>query len=411
MSNEPAIVVVGAGEAGTAAAIAVRKGGWRGRVVLIGNENMLPYERPPLSKAILIEEVDPGPKLLVTPERLLELSIDYLGGRNVESIDRRTHTVMLSGEMQLTYERLLLATGARPRRLTVPTAAGVRIATLRTYTDALAIRRIIRRGCQVVVVGGGFIGLEVAASASLRGASVAVVEAGPRLLTRAVPEPLAELIKAKHERAGVRIDLGATVERIDASEGRSIVVLTNGRTHLADLVLVGIGVVPNVELAGAAGLVVDNGIVLDETLATSDPHIFAAGDCCSFPHRLYGERIRLEAWRNAQQQGAAAGANILGAKRPYEDVPWFWSDQYDETLQIAGLYHAEDVLVSKSLGEKGQLFFYLAADGRLVAACGFGRLSAIAKEIRFAEMMISRRLAPNAGALTDPAVSIKSLLA
>ncbi|WOH52478.1 NAD(P)/FAD-dependent oxidoreductase [Bradyrhizobium sp. sBnM-33] len=404
------MVIVGAGEAGTAGAIALREGGWRGPVILIGNEAMLPYERPPLSKSILIEEMNPGPKLLVTPKRLAEFAIDYLEGRNVERIDRAAHTVTLSDGAQLIYERLLLTTGARPRKLSVSVAPGSRIATLRTYADALAISRIVRRGCELVVIGGGFIGLEVAASAVSRGASVTVVEVGPRLLTRAVPAPIAELIRAKHERAGVCIETGAIVEGIEANERRAKVVLADGRTHLADLVLVGVGAVPNVELAQAAGLAVDNGIVLDETLTTSDPHVFAAGDCCSFPHPLYGERIRLEAWRNARQQGAAAAANMLGANRPYENVPWFWSDQYDETLQIAGLCREEYVPVARSLGPKGQLFFYLAADGRLVAACGFGCLGSIAKEIRFAEMMIGRRLAPKAEALADPAVNMKSLL-
>ncbi|RZN07870.1 ferredoxin reductase [Bradyrhizobium genosp. SA-3] len=410
MSDEPAMVIVGAGEAGTAAAIALREGGWRGPVILIGNEAMLPYERPPLSKAILVEETDPGPKLLVNPERLAELAINYFAGRNVDLIDRGAHTVTLSNGVQLAYERLLLTTGARPRKLTVPVAPGSRMATLRTYADALAIRRMIGRGCEVVVIGGGFIGLEVAASAVSRGASVTVVEAGTRLLTRAVPAPLADLVRAKHEDAGVRIETGAMVERIDVNGRRSRVLLADGRTHLADLVLVGIGVVPNVELAQAAGLTVDNGIVLDEMLTTSDPHIFAAGDCCSFPHRLYGKRIRVEAWRNAWQQGAAAAANILGANRPYENVPWFWSDQYDETLQVAGLCCEEDVLVARNIGAKDRLFFHLAADGRLVAACGFGSRGTIAKEIRFAEIMIGRQLAPKAKALADPAIGMKSLL-
>ncbi|MEY9104545.1 3-phenylpropionate/trans-cinnamate dioxygenase ferredoxin reductase subunit [Bradyrhizobium yuanmingense] len=410
MSNEASMVIVGAGEAGTTAAIALREGGWGGRVILVGNETMPPYERPPLSKAILMEETAPRPKLLATPERMAELRIDYLEGRNVDSINRAAHTVTLSEGGQLPYERLLLTTGARARKLSVPITAGSRIATLRTYADALAIRRVIGRGCKVVVIGGGFIGLEVAASAVLRGASVAVVEAGPRLLMRAVPPRMAELIKAKHERSGVNIEMASAVERIDVNGKCAQVILASGRTHLADLVIVGVGADPNVELARAAGLTVDNGVVVDETLTTSDPHIFAAGDCCSFPHRLYGKRIRLEAWRNAQRQGTAAAANILGANRPYEDVPWFWSDQYDETLQIAGLFCEEDVSVARNLGANGQLVFYLAADGRLVAACGFGRLSVIAKEIRFAEMMIGRRIAPKAEALANPSVSIKSLL-
>ncbi|MBP0114390.1 NAD(P)/FAD-dependent oxidoreductase [Bradyrhizobium vignae] len=403
------MVIVGAGEAGTAAAVGLRESGWRGKVVLIGNEAMPPYERPPLSKAVLMEAT-PQPKLLVTPERLTELRIDYLQARSVGSINRAARTVMLSDEGQLPYERLLLTTGSRPRKLGIPVPSGSRIATLRTYADALAIRQMIGQGCKVLVIGGGFIGLEVAASAVSRGASVALIEAGPRLLTRAVPSPMAQLIKAKHERFGVHIQTGCIVESIDVNQRCVRVILAGGEIHLADLVVIGVGAMPNVELAKAAGLAIDNGVAVDANLATSDPHIFAAGDCCSFPHRLYGKRVRLEAWRNAQRQGVAAAANMVGANRPYEDVPWFWSDQYDETLQIAGLYGEEDIQVVRDLGANGQLVFYLAADGRLVAACGFGRLSTIAKEIRFAEIMIGRRLAPRAEALADPAINLKTLL-
>ncbi|MBZ9603157.1 NAD(P)/FAD-dependent oxidoreductase [Phyllobacterium chamaecytisi] len=409
--NEKAIVIVGAGEAGTAAAIAVREAGWPGPIVLIGNETLLPYERPPLSKAILIDETNPEPKLIVTAERLAELGIEFLHGSEVVSIDRAVNMVTFSDRARLGYHRLLLATGARPRTLSIPIAEGSKVATLRTYEDAMAIRQTIGQGCELVVIGGGFIGLEVAASAASKGASVTVIEAGPRLLTRSVPAPIAELIRAKHERSGVRIETGVVVARIDVSEGRSNVVLASDRTHPADLVVVGVGAVPNVELAHAAGLAIENGILLDETLATSDPFIFAAGDCCSFPHRLYDKRIRLEAWRNAQRQGAAAAASMLGDNRPYEEVPWFWSDQYEETLQIVGLCEEGQIPIQRDLGAKGQLFYYLTDDGRVVSACGFGSLGAIAKEIRVAEMMISRRFVPDVKALADPAFNLKSLLA
>lgn len=195
-----------------------------------------------------------------------------------------------------------------------------------------------------MIVGGGLIGLEVAASAVSRGASATVIEAGPRLLGRAAPEAMAALIKAKHEHAGVRIETGIRIERVKTLEGRSMIVLADGRTLSADLVVVGIGAEPNVQLARAAGLSIDNGIALDERLATSDPDIFGAGDCCSFPHRLYKKRIRIEAWLSAQQQGAAAAASMLGASQPYEKIPWFWSDQYDRTLQVVGLPQEEDTL-------------------------------------------------------------------
>lgn len=410
MSDQSTIVIVGAGEAGSAAAVALRKAGWRGMVVLIGNETTLPYERPPLSKAVLGDEINPGPKLIVTSERLAELGIDYRQGSEMVSIDRAANMVTLSNGSAITYHRLLLATGARPRKLSIPIAEGANAATLRTYADALRIRQAIGQGRELVVIGGGFIGLEVAASAVLRGALVTVLEAGPRLLARAVPASMAELIRAKHERSGVRIETGAIVERIDFREGRSNVVTAGGRSHPADLVIVGVGATPNVELAQAAGLAIDDGIVVNEMLASSDPHVFAAGDCCSFPHRLFEKRVRLEAWRNAQRQGAAAAANMLGENRPYEDVPWFWSDQYDETLQIAGLCPEGGVPVIRHFGGRGQILFYLAADGRLMAACGFGGLGAVAREIRFAEMIISRRLSVEAKALADPSINMKALL-
>ncbi len=410
VSKEMSIVIVGAGEAGTAAAIAVREGGWAGRIVLIGNETLLPYERPPLSKATLVEENKTEPQLIVTAERLANSGIEFLSGSEVASIDRAAAMVCLVDGARVAYHRLLLATGARARMLSVPIAENTAVATLRTHKDAMCIRQIIGKGCRVVVIGGGFIGLEVAASAVVRGASVTVIETGPRLLMRAVPAVVAELIKDRHERSGVRIETDATVERIDFNAGRSNVMLASGQSHAADLVVVGIGAIPNVELAQAAGLVIDNGILVDETLATSDPNIFAAGDCCSFPHGLYGRRIRLEAWRNAQRQGVAAAASILGEARPYMDVPWFWTDQYDETLQIVGLCDPGQIEVVRDLGSKARLFYYLADDGRLVAACGFGSLGAVAKEIRIAEMMISRRLGPDVRALADPTTNLKSLL-
>ncbi|KUM24020.1 ferredoxin reductase [Mesorhizobium loti] len=410
MKSDRAMVIVGAGEAGTAAAVALRENGWTGPVALIGNETSFPYERPPLSKSVLIEDEVPAPKFLIASERLVELAIDYHQGHFVDAIDRASRTVTLSGGKSLAYERMLMATGARPRALNVPIGKGCKLASLRTYTDALAIRTAIKPGSKVVIIGGGFIGLEVAASAVSKGANVAVLEAGPRLLMRAVPAGIAERIRAKHENAGVCVKVSSAVVGVEPAEGRSSVVLADGQRHLADLVLVGVGATPNTELAQAAGLAIDNGIATQETLATSDPDIFAAGDCCSFVHGLYGKRIRLEVWRNAWQQGAAAAANMLGANTPYQHVPWFWSEQYDETLQIAGICSDGNTPICRDLSEKGQIHFYVADDGHVVAACGFGSLSAIAKEIRVSEAMIAKRLAPSASALADAAIALKSLM-
>jgi 3-phenylpropionate/trans-cinnamate dioxygenase ferredoxin reductase subunit len=282
---------------------------------------------------------------------------------------------------------------------------------LRTFSDALALRKRLNPGARLAVIGGGFIGLEVTASAVARGASVTLIEAAPRLLSRGVPEAIAERVEDRHARAGVDIRLGRAIERIEAAEGGFAVGLDDGGRIACDAVVAGIGAVPETTLARQAGLALDNGIAVDETLRTSDPDIFAAGDCCSFPHPLYhGRRIRLEAWRNAQDQGAAAARYMLGATEPYASVPWFWSDQYDETLQIAGLADAGSRTVEREAPGGARLFFHLAADGRLVAASGVGANAAIAKSIRLAEMLIAARAAPDPAALAAPDVNLKSLL-
>ena len=321
-----------------------------------------------------------------------------------------THRVRLGDGRDIPYERLLLATGAQARRLTVPGAGHA--LTLRSFADALGLRARLVPGARLVVIGGGFIGLEVAASAVERGASVTVVEALPRLLSRGVPAAIAERIRARHERAGVAFHVGTGVERIDADGTGLVVALTDGTRLHCDAVVAGIGAIPETGLAERAGLALENGIAVDATLATSDPDIFAAGDCCSFPHPLYGgRRIRLEAWRNAQDQGAAAAKSLLGTSEAYAAVPWFWSDQYDETLQIAGLADAGCSTVEREAGGGARLFFHLAEDGRLVAASGIGENSAIARDVRLAEMLIAARAAPDPARLSDPALKLKSLLA
>lgn len=408
MSAGRAMLIVGAGEAGTAAALTLRQKGWEGPVILAGDEPLFPYERPPLSKSALTEAEDFVPRPIVTAERLAEAEVAFLAGRAVSAIDRSAHSVILSNGEAISYERLLLATGASPRMLAVPTSP--RIKTLRTHADAMDIRGAIRAGGSVIVIGGGFIGLEVAASAAAMGVRVTVIEAGPRLLMRAVPETMAAAIHAEHEAAGVFVETSVTALKIEVDDRGVQIALVDGRVLDGDLVVIGIGAIPNIALAEEAGLAIDNGIATAATLATSDPDIFAAGDCCSFPHALYdGRRIRLEAWRNAQRQGACAAANMLGAGEIYSDVPWFWSDQYGKTLQIAGICAPDDQVVELDLGGEAIASVHLDDEGRLRAACAFGNLSTVAREIRFAEKAIARRAVIDVNSLIRPGFSFKSL--
>lgn len=282
---------------------------------------------------------------------------------------------------------------------------------LRTFSDALSLRSRLQPGTHVAVIGGGFIGLEAAASAVERGCTVSLIELGPRILTRGVPKEIADIVEARHRAAGVDFKLGVTIDSIANNGGRQAIVLADGTSIECDSIIIGIGAVPEITLAAGCGLEIENGIRVDERLQTSDPYIFAAGDCCSFPHALYdGRRIRLESWRNAQDQGSLAARNMMGAGEAYTVVPWFWSDQYEQTLQVAGLTDFGEIMVSRNIGEDGKFFFHLTSDGRLVAASAVGPISKIAKDIRFAEMLIQQQARPDLNNLENPDVKLKALL-
>ncbi len=406
------MVIIGAGECGARAAFALRENGFSGPVTLVGEEVHLPYERPPLSKEALHREEEPEPKWIGLAGRFAEQGIDCLTGRRAVSIDRADRTVGLSDGSTLAYDRLLLATGALPRQLPLAANAGPRCVTLRSFDDALGIRRLLSSGMRLVVIGGGFIGLELAASAAKRGAAVTVIEAQPRVLMRGVPEEIASVVTERHRAEGADIRTGTGIASISGDADAVRVTLADGTEIAADLVVVGIGAVPVTGLAEAAGLAVENGIAVDRFLRTSDPDIFAAGDCCSFPLEIYGgRRVRLESWRNAQDQGSLAAKNMLGAEEPVSAVPWFWSDQHDLTLQIAGLAEGAERQVRRELGDGAFILFHLAPDGRLLAASGIGQGNAVARDIRLSEMLIAKGARPDPGALASPDVKLKSLLA
>ncbi len=399
------MVIVGAGECGTRAALALREAGWSGSITLLGAERHHPYERPPLSKDALAAET-PAPRGIAGSTGLAEADIAFRPSTTATAIDRSRRVVTLTDGGELPYERLLIATGARPRSLTLPGADGPTTATLRTLDDAARIRAALGPGRRLAIVGGGFIGLELAAAARRLGATVTVLEALPRLLTRGVPPQIAAVIEARHRAEGVDFRFDARLAAITPDS----VCLEDGTRIPADLVVIGIGAVPDTALAEAAGLPCANGVIVDDRLATADPAIFAAGDCCAFPHPLYDRRIRLESWRSAQEQGTGAARNMLGHDEPHTAVPWFWSDQYDLTLQVSGLADGATSIVERPLAEGAFVLFHLAADGRLLAASGIGPGNSIAKDVRLAEMMIARRLHPDPEALADPARNLKKLL-
>lgn len=441
------MVVVGAGDCGTRAAFELREAGWNGPITLVGAEHSRPYERPPLSKYVLTgSEGNVEPPALYEDGALRDAGIEYVAGATVTGVDREGHEAVLADGRRIPYERLLLATGASARRLPVAGIEAGGVNYLRSRADAIVLRDRLRPGARIGVIGAGFIGLELAAAAAARGCAVTVIEAAPRPMSRAVPADIATAVADRHRQAGVDLRCGLAVERLTRRDGALLLELgaprevpgpavqrlphrrdwsgpaaeppayTAPRPSEAlplafDTVVAGVGAVPETALAEKAGLAIDNGVRVDDRLTTFDPDIFAAGDCCSFPHPLYGgRRIRLEAWRNAQDQGRAVARHMLGDGQPFAAVPWFWSDQFDLTLQIAGLPDAAALEVVRERPDGVTIRFGLGDDGRLLSAAAVGTGNAVAKDIRPAEMLIARRAVPDPATLADPAVPLKTLL-
>ncbi len=400
MSSETALIL-GAGQTGAYAAMALRDAGFAGRVVMIGEEAHAPYDRPPLSKAMLTEEPPPAPVAFHDPAKVAERRIELRLGTRAEGIDRAAARVRLHGGQAVGYDRLLIATGGRARRLGLP--GGERVLTVRTLEDAAAIRAQLRPGARVVCIGAGVIGLEIASSARARGAEVTVVEAGPGCMGRSLTPEFAAWIEALHRRAGVAFEFGAAIAEITPDA-----VVTATARHAADVVIAGIGIVRNTEIAAEAGLAVENGVLVNEYAATADPAVFAAGDVAAFFHPLYGRVLRLEAWRHAQNHGIAAGRAMAGDAKPYDDLPWFWTDQHGVNLQLAGLVDAAVTTVHRGDPACASFAaFHLDAAGRVVAATGINA----PREVRAAQALIPLARPVDAAALANPATNLQRLVA
>lgn len=403
------IVIVGAGYAASELAVTLRQEGCTGRIMMIGEERPLPYQRPPLSKTYLSGKVD-AEGLLIRPATAYEQAhIDCLLGVRVEAIDRELRQVRLADGRRVGYARLALATGGRARRLEIAGSDLHGIHYLRSQADVEAIRPGLRAGRRLVIVGGGYVGLEVAAVAVRMGVQVTVLEAAPRVLARVTAPQISTFYEALHRDNGVEILTGVEVEGFAAGECPvhvGEVLCKDGRRIEADLVIVGVGLIPNVELAEAAGLEVDNGILIDEHGRTSDADIVALGDCTSYPCLFYGRRLRLESVPNAIDQARTAAATLCGKSRRTESLPWFWSDQYDLKLQMAGLNQGyERVVLRGSFERRSFAAFYLQGE-RVIAADVVGRPA----DFMQAKRLIAERVMVDDTALADEGRLLKELL-
>lgn len=369
-------VIVGAGHAASEVAVSLRQKGYKGRLLMLGEEPYQPYQRPPLSKGYLSGEADEQ-ALYLKPTSIYEkLGIDVRTGIRVVKLDPVHQMVTLADGAEEPYDKLILATGGRPRPLSLAHEAknARRLSNLhylRTIDDVNSIRRQFKPGFRLAIIGGGYIGLEVAAIASRQRVHVTVLEALPRVLARVTAPELSAFYEQVHREAGVDIRTSAQLERLelDASgDAVKAIVCADGTVLTTDFLIVGIGLIPNVELAQEAGLTVDNGIAVDQSGRTSDPNIFAIGDCSSRPSVLYGRRVRLESVPNALEQARSVAAALCGQPCPDESVPWFWSDQYDLKLQMAGLSHGYDTLVVRGKPSARSFIAFYLKEGRIIAA-------------------------------------------
>ncbi len=397
------IVVVGAGQAGASLVAKLRTLGFEGRLTLIGEEADPPYQRPPLSKKYLTGEMAHA-RLYLRPESFYaDHQIDLRLGQQVSALDAAGQSITLDGET-LNWTQLALTTGSTPRRL--PPSIGGDLAgvyTVRTLSDVDAMAPEFAGGARVLIVGGGYIGLEAAAVAASRGLQVTLVEMAQRILQRVAAPETSDYFRALHEAHGVTIREGVGLERLTGDGRVTGAILSDGTEISADFVIVGVGIRPNTALAEAAGLATENGIVVDDHGRTSKPGIWAAGDCAVFPYR--GAMIRLESVQNAIDQAEAVATNMLGAEAPYRPYPWFWSDQYDVSLQIAGLNTGYDRVVTRPGDGAAQSHWYYRGERFLaVDAMNDARAYMVGKRL------LEAGRAPDPAAIADPATDLKMLL-
>ena len=402
------IVIVGGGQAGAQVLQSLRQGGFKGGLTLVGDEAALPYQRPPLSKGYMKGEVGEE-RLYFKPSAWYEdQDIELRLGTHVTKIDRASRQVRLGDGGHLAYDWLILATGSRPRPLPVHGADLGGVHDLRTLADVGRLRPGMVAGRRMVIIGAGYIGLEAAAVARQLGLEVTVIEMAPRVLSRVTSPVLSEFYAAEHRRQGVTILTGVQLSHLEGNDGEvSAAVLADGTRLPADLVLSGIGILPNEDLAKDAGIACSDGILVDRDARTSDPHVFAAGDCASRPLVHFGLSGRLESVHNAIEQGKLVAAAILGLPRPVEDCPWFWSDQYDLKLQIAGLSQGYDTHVIRGDPASRRFAVFYLKNATLIAV---DAVNSPAEFLASKKLIMSgTKLAP--GALIDTSTPMKDIAA
>lgn len=399
------VVVIGAGQAGGRAIEALRGNGFTGPITLIGAETHLPYERPPLSKEMLLDPASPKIDWVRPAAWYAEHNITLKLGQTATKLDRGTKTITLQDSTTISYDKLILATGTTPRKLAIPGGDHPRCICIRTLEDSEKLRPFMAQGSHIVVIGAGFIGLEAAAAARSHGANVTVLEMAPRPMGRGVPATIGELYAQLHRSKGVDLRLNTQISHIDGPDTEPQIHMADGTTLAATAIVVGIGVLPEQDLATQAGLETNNGIVVNTHAQTSDPDIYAAGDVTRHPNPLLGCDLRLESWQNAQNQAIAAAKNIAGIPTTYAEIPWFWSDQYGINMQITGLPSDTATEVTRGDLSTFQGLLFQLTGPKLTAAIGLNS----PRDLRFAKNIIQAQIDVTPDELANPAVKLQDI--
>ncbi|MBN4075366.1 MAG: pyridine nucleotide-disulfide oxidoreductase [SAR86 cluster bacterium] len=405
--NKQRCIIVGASHAAGELCASLRKEGWTGSITVVGDEAYLPYNRPPLSKTFLAGEKSIDDLLIRHEQAYVKADIEMKLGCRVEKIDREQKEITLNNDEILSYDKLILTTGARPRTMDMPGADAENVFYLRSIYDADRIRPYIKKGRRAVIIGGGYIGLETAAMLVSTGMQVTLLEREPRILNRVAAPEISQFFTRIHTEEGVELITDVEISQLKGDKQINEVVCSDGRSFEADLVIIGIGVITNSELAEEVGLEINNGIVVNAFAETNDPDILAAGDCTYHFNKHYQRWLRLESIQNAVEQAKVAARTICGTRQEYDQIPWFWSDQYDLKLQIAGLSTGYDNLIVRGdLSEGRKISFFYFKENTLLAVDAVNS----PQEFMFGKRALAQSLRLDREKLVDSSISMKAIL-
>ena len=400
------IVVIGSGQAAIQTVMSLKRNEFTGSIKVIGEEDHLPYQRPPLSKDFLLEEYKPERVSLKKKEFYEENGVDLILGKRAESIDTILKEITLSDENKIRYDQLVIATGSRVRKLNVPGSDKKGIYYLRDLDDANALKQRLKKNKKMVIVGAGYIGLEVASVAASLGVEVTVIEMANRVMNRTVDPMISSYYQKLHESHGVKIHLDNGLKAFEGGDSVNAVLCSDGLMLEAELVVIGAGVLPNQEIAIEAGLECNNGIMVNEFGETSTAHVYACGDCTNHPNKGLNTRLRLESVHNAMEQSKTVANTIMGNKEPYDQVPWFWSDQYDHKLQLVGISGDHDEVVMRGLESKQKFLLFYLKNSELIAVNAINS----SKEFLICRKLVANKVKISSDVIKDQSVNLNDLL-